>query len=166
VHPINKTQKERPWRDHIDRHLVDKVSTLWSCQEHCANGCNGWSQRTPVFKAYCQLVADQWLINQLHGPLFGDVHCCRVEQFSNCLFGRIRQFVFQDLAQLVVIALHGIGGVDQPPVFLGELKKGSQLIPIVLPGFDLSPTFPDPILFQLEQIGFSLFPGGCLVDSF
>ena len=65
-----------------------------------------------------------------------------------------------------MITFDGIGGVDQPPDFFGELKKGCQLFPVVLPGFDCGPIFPAPFFFQIEQIGFSLFAGGCLVDGF
>ena len=38
------------------------------------------------------------------------------------------------LAQLPVVSLDRIGGIDQAADLFGELEEGGQLIPIVLPG--------------------------------
>ena len=65
-----------------------------------------------------------------------------------------------------MITFDGVGCVDQPSNLFWELKKGCQLLPIVLPGFNRSAIFAAPFVFQLEQVGLSLFAGGRLIDGF
>ena len=47
-----------------------------------------------------------------------------------------------------------------------DTPEGSQLLPVILPGTHSSTIFISPGFFQLEQIGFGLFPGGRLIDGF
>ena len=56
------------------------------------------------------------------------------EQLAGGFLGRERRFGFQDLAQLAMIALDGIGGVDQPTDGGGVVKHGCQVVPIGFPG--------------------------------
>ena len=77
-----------------------------------------------------------------------------------------------------MVTLHCVGGVDDPPDFVGELEEACQLRPVFIPGFqDVGllpvPLFPELLfgvlsifqidravnLFQIRAHGFSVLVG-------
>ena len=52
---------------------------------------------------------------QGHGPLFTDIAVSQTNQFLQCRVIRENPFVFCHLANLAMISLHRVGGVDQSP---------------------------------------------------
>lgn len=65
-----------------------------------------------------------------------------------------------------MISLHEVSGVDQAANFFRVIKKGGQLLPVVLLGSDRGHVLPAPFFFQRKRVGFRIFPGGGLVNGF
>ena len=63
------------------------------------------------------MIEDQRPVIDGHGPLLGDVAVGQEEQLASRITRGERAFGLNDFPQLSVIALHRVGGVDQPPDF-------------------------------------------------
>ena len=66
-------------------------------------------------------------------PLLCNLGVHEIQQLSRGLVCGKRRLGLGDFAQLAMIALHSIGGVDQSPDFLGIVEKGSQALPMGSP---------------------------------
>jgi len=95
-----------------------------------------------------------------HCPLFGDFLHAQIDCFPDGVRveNRLR---LGEFAYHAVVALHCVGGVDDPPDLIREFKEGYQLRPVFIPGFQdvgvlLVPFFPELLfgvfgVFQIDR---------------
>jgi hypothetical protein len=65
-----------------------------------------------------------------------DVAMSQKQQLADGVVRWKNAFALGDFAQLAVVGLNEVVGVDEPPNFEGDFEKGDQFRPVVLPGFD------------------------------
>ncbi len=62
-----------------------------------------------------------------HCPLFRRLLVEQIEEFASGLWGRKGPLSFDDFAQLTVVTLNDIGGVDETSDFAGIVKQSGQV---------------------------------------
>ena len=80
-------------------------------------------EHKPTWEVDHQLVENVGPIGDGHRPSLGDIPMSQVEDLSNGLSSRKDDFVLGDLAQLAIIGLDGVVGVDQPSDFVREVEE-------------------------------------------
>ena len=85
------------------------------------------------------------------GPFFGNVHHGQIQHFQQAVIGWEYRFCLGDLAKLAVESLNGVGGIDQPPYFLGILEIGAEVGPVIPPGLGDFRVFPVPALPKVSR---------------
>lgn len=81
-----------------------------------------------------QLGVDDAPILAPPSPFPGDVHHGQVQHFQQTAIGGENRLGLGHLAKLAVKALNDVGGIDQPPDFLGILEISTEIGPVVPPG--------------------------------
>ena len=72
-------------------------------------------------------------MNDWHRPFFADVAVCQIDEFGQGRVVREDPLVLRDLADLAVVAFHGIGCINELPDGLRILEKLAQAVPVVTP---------------------------------
>src|SRR5262249_23281108 len=67
-----------------------------------------------------------------HGPLLSNITMSQIEGFADAVVGGKDRLVPGGFAQLAVVALNGIVGVDHTPDLEREIEEGRQIVPVVL----------------------------------
>ena len=83
------------------------------------------SVRHPVSKIDSQLSVDYTPILAPARPFLGNVHHGQVQHLQQAVVRGKNRLGFGHLPELAIKALNGVGGIDQPPDFLGELEIGA-----------------------------------------
>src|SRR5690349_15716926 len=109
----------------------------------------------PASKADRQLITDARPVRHWSGPFPRDVAVDQEEQLACGIVSRKRAFGLGHLAQLPVIALDTIGGIDQPPYLGTILKHRRQIFPMRFPRANRHWVAGTPSLGQLQQPRFS-----------
>ncbi len=85
-----------------------------------------------------------------HGPAFGNVTMGQVKQLADGLVGWEHGLIFGDFAQLAVVGLNTVIGLDQPPNFRREVEKAGQLRPVGFPGAHGHSIFVGPFFTEAQ----------------
>ena len=104
-------------------------------------------------------------VRQRQGPFLGDVAVGQVKQLANSILSGKNRLVFSDLAQLAVVGLAAVVGVNQPADFRREVEKAGQFGPMAFPGADSDGIFIRPFLAPSQESGFGLVARGSLVNG-
>lgn len=105
-------------------------------------------------------------IGQWHGPFLTYIAVCKINKFLKGCIRWEHALVFCYLADLTVIPLNGICGIDKLTDDRSILEVFGQLIPVVLPGSDNDRILFTPFFIQLEELIFCGFLIDCLIDTF
>ena len=100
------------------------------------------------------------------GPLLRRLLVDEIEQLASGLCGREGPLGFDDFAQLTMVTLDGVGGVDETTDFAGILKQSGQVFRVVFPSAYGHGVAVVPGFGQLQEVAFRLFSSCCLVDGF
>ena len=92
------------------------------------------SVRHPVGKVDSQLGVDDAPILASVCPFSGNVRHGQVEHFQQAVVRWENELGLGHFPQLAIKALDSIGGIDQPPDFLGKFEVGAQIRPVVPSG--------------------------------
>lgn len=96
----------------------------------CASA-DGWL--VVVGHAVCELNGEMaqgaWPVVGRQSPFAADVFEAEVEEFEKRVDGGKEVAVAADFAKGAVERLDGVGGVDDPADFRGEVEEGRELVP-------------------------------------
>ncbi|MNM66670.1 hypothetical protein D3C81_781670 [compost metagenome] len=85
-------------------------------------------------------------------PFAGDIDRHEIEHLDERLITWENALAFGHLAELPVIALDHIGGVDQLAKLGGILEEGGEFVPVRAPGTDDERIFGSPCFFEAIQL--------------
>ena len=94
---------------------------------------------------------------QWHGPFLADIAISQIDKLVKCVVRRKDALGLGDFADLTVVALYGIGGVDDLTDGRGILIIAAQQLPFVSPRLDDNGIKFAPLLLHMIEFRFRFF---------